>query len=63
MALAHLEKLNPQQRHAVEHGIGARDTRPAGPLLVMAGRSSLPCADCVNLYALPAIHVLDIAAA
>ena len=40
MALAHLEKLNPQQRHAVEHGIGVRDTRPAGPLLVIAGAGS-----------------------
>src|SRR5215203_3371223 len=40
MALAHLEKLNPQQRHAVEHGIGDRDTRPAGPLLVIAGAGS-----------------------
>ena len=40
MALAHLEKLNPQQRRAVEHGIGARDTRPAAPLLVIAGAGS-----------------------
>ena len=40
MALAHLEKLNPQQRHAVEHGIGVHDTRPAGPLLVIAGAGS-----------------------
>ena len=40
MALAYLEKLNPQQRRAVEHGIGARDTRPAAPLLVIAGAGS-----------------------
>ena len=40
MALAHLEKLNPQQRRAVEHGIGERDTRPAAPLLVIAGAGS-----------------------
>jgi DNA helicase-2/ATP-dependent DNA helicase PcrA len=40
MALAHLEKLNPQQRRAVEHGIGEGDTRPAAPLLVIAGAGS-----------------------
>ena len=40
MALAHLDKLNPQQRCAVEHGIGERDTRPAAPLLVIAGAGS-----------------------
>ncbi|KAB2940220.1 MAG: ATP-dependent helicase [Hyphomicrobium sp.] len=40
MTLAHLEKLNPQQRRAVEHGIGARDTAPAAPLLVIAGAGS-----------------------
>ena len=27
--------------------------------LVMPGHSSLPCADCVNLSALPAIHVFS----
>ena len=26
--------------------------------LVMPGHSSLPCADCVNLSAMPGIHVL-----
>src|SRR5216683_5161162 len=26
--------------------------------LVMPGRSSLPCADCVNLSAMPGIHIL-----
>jgi len=26
--------------------------------IVMPGRSSLPCADCVNLSAMPGIHVL-----
>ncbi len=39
-AVANLEKLNPQQRQAVEHGIGLRDTTPAGPLLVIAGVGS-----------------------
>ena len=40
MALAHLDKLNPEQRRAVEHGVGERDTRPAAPLLVIAGAGS-----------------------
>src|SRR6185503_19520817 len=40
MALAHLEQLNLQQRRAVEHGIGPADTRPAAPLLVIAGAGS-----------------------
>jgi len=39
-AVAYLEKLNLQQRHAVEHGIGPRDTTPAGPLVVIAGAGS-----------------------
>lgn len=37
MAAAHLEALNPEQRRAVEHGIGERDPRPSPPLLVIAG--------------------------
>ncbi len=40
MSLAHLEKLNPQQRHAVEHGVGERCTDPGPPLLVIAGAGS-----------------------
>ena len=40
MALAHLEKLNIEQRRAVEHGIRERDTAPAAPLLVIAGAGS-----------------------
>jgi DNA helicase-2/ATP-dependent DNA helicase PcrA len=40
MAIAHLDKLNTQQRRAVEHGIGAGDTRPGPPLLVIAGAGS-----------------------
>ena len=36
--MTYLEKLNPEQRRAVEHGVG-HDTRvPAAPLLVIAGR-------------------------
>ena len=50
--LAYLEKLNPEQRRAVEHGareatgarvkLGARETEraPAAPLLVIAGAGS-----------------------
>ena len=40
MAVAHLEKLNLEQRRAVEHGVGEGDARPAGPLLVIAGAGS-----------------------
>ncbi|CAN1725151.1 DNA helicase II / ATP-dependent DNA helicase PcrA [Hyphomicrobium sp. 1Nfss2.1] len=40
MAVAHLEKLNVEQRRAVEHGVGEGDARPAGPLLVIAGAGS-----------------------
>jgi DNA helicase-2/ATP-dependent DNA helicase PcrA len=40
MALAHLEKLNAEQRRAVEHGVGPGDARPAPPLLVIAGAGS-----------------------
>ncbi len=38
-AAAYLEKLNPQQRRAVEHGTGA-DLGDAPPLLVIAGAGS-----------------------
>jgi DNA helicase-2/ATP-dependent DNA helicase PcrA len=40
MPLAHLEKLNPEQRRAVEHGVRGGACRPAGPLLVIAGAGS-----------------------
>ena len=36
MTASHLDKLNPDQRRAVEHGIGA-PRRRGGPLLVIAG--------------------------
>lgn len=36
----YLEKLNPQQRSAVEHGTLAEGTHVAGPLLVIAGAGS-----------------------
>jgi DNA helicase II / ATP-dependent DNA helicase PcrA len=40
MSLAHLERLNPEQRRAVEHGVGDVDPRPGRPLLVIAGAGS-----------------------
>jgi hypothetical protein len=33
MSGAHLERLNAEQRRAVEHGIGPGNARPGGPLL------------------------------
>ena len=40
MSVAYLEKLNPEQRRAVEHGIREKDTTPSRPLLVIAGAGS-----------------------
>src|SRR5436853_1537127 len=40
MAAAYLDKLNPEQRRAVEHGVGNNECAPAGPLLVIAGAGS-----------------------
>jgi DNA helicase II / ATP-dependent DNA helicase PcrA len=40
MSAAYLEKLNPEQRRAVEHGLVADAPVPAGPLLVIAGAGS-----------------------
>ena len=37
---AYLAKLNPQQRQAVEHGVGGGDGEAAQPLLVIAGAGS-----------------------
>jgi DNA helicase II / ATP-dependent DNA helicase PcrA len=37
MALAYLDKLNTEQRRAVEHGVGQGDATPGAPLLVIAG--------------------------
>src|SRR5258707_10869439 len=39
-AAAYLEALNPEQRRAVEHGVGGRDCTPGAPLLVIAGAGS-----------------------
>ena len=40
MAVAYLEKLNEQQRRAVEHGVGLVEGHTAGPLLIIAGAGS-----------------------
>lgn len=40
MAVAYLEKLNEQQRKAVEHGVGLAEGQTAGPLLIIAGAGS-----------------------
>lgn len=40
MPAAYLDRLNPRQREAVEHGVEAGDARPRGPLLVIAGAGS-----------------------
>ena len=40
MAVAYLEKLNEQQRKAVEHGVGLAEGDTAGPLLIIAGAGS-----------------------
>ena len=40
MTAAYLEKLNPEQRSAVEHGTTTGDGHVAGPLLVIAGAGS-----------------------
>ncbi|HEY2539654.1 MAG TPA: UvrD-helicase domain-containing protein [Stellaceae bacterium] len=40
MSFAYLERLNPEQRRAVEHGVGKPGATPGGPLLVIAGAGS-----------------------
>ena len=40
MSAAHLEKLNSEQRRAVEHGVGLADGAVGGPLLIIAGAGS-----------------------
>ena len=40
MPVDYLAKLNPEQRRAVEHGVGERRCAPAAPLLVIAGAGS-----------------------
>ena len=40
MSVAYLEKLNPEQQRAVEHGVRENDAAPGTPLLVIAGAGS-----------------------
>ncbi len=40
MPVAYLEKLNPEQQRAVEHGVRENDAAPGTPLLVIAGAGS-----------------------
>ena len=40
MSFSYFDKLNTEQRRAVEHGIFERDTAPREPLLVIAGAGS-----------------------
>ncbi|MGH6798826.1 MAG: UvrD-helicase domain-containing protein, partial [Roseiarcus sp.] len=40
VSAAHLEKLNSEQRRAVEHGVGLPDGAIGGPLLIIAGAGS-----------------------
>src|ERR1019366_9415126 len=40
MSVAYLEKLNPEQRRAVEHGVRENDAALGAPLLVIAGAGS-----------------------
>jgi DNA helicase-2/ATP-dependent DNA helicase PcrA len=40
MSASYLEKLNSEQRSAVEHGLGLADGGVAGPLLIIAGAGS-----------------------
>src|SRR5215469_16966266 len=40
MLPAHLERLNPEQRRAVEHGVGEAGTGLGRPLLIIAGAGS-----------------------
>ena len=40
MCAVYLDRLNPEQRRAVEHGVTPGPCAPAAPLLVMAGAGS-----------------------
>src|SRR5438477_4389704 len=40
MVVSYLDKLNPEQRRAVEHGIREGENSPAAALLVIAGAGS-----------------------
>src|SRR3979411_1056117 len=40
MSVAYLEKLNSEQRRAVEHGVREKACAPGAPLLIIAGAGS-----------------------
>src|SRR5689334_23395492 len=40
MSAVYLDRLNPEQRRAVEHGVAPRACAPAAPLLIIAGAGS-----------------------
>src|SRR5689334_12802187 len=40
MSIPYLDRLNPEQRRAVEHGVASNAYAPAGPLLIIAGAGS-----------------------
>src|SRR5882757_4740180 len=40
MPVAHVEKLNPEQRRAVEHGVREKNAASGTPLLIIAGAGS-----------------------
>ena len=40
MSVAYLEKLNPEQRRAAEHGVREKACAPGAPLLIIAGAGS-----------------------
>jgi DNA helicase-2/ATP-dependent DNA helicase PcrA len=40
MVAAYLDALNPEQRRAVEHGVGEGRADPGDPLLIIAGAGS-----------------------
>ena len=40
MSAAYLDKHNPEQRRAVEHGVREKACAPSAPLLVIAGAGS-----------------------
>jgi DNA helicase-2/ATP-dependent DNA helicase PcrA len=40
MSVADLEKLNPEQRRIVEHGVREKACAPSAPLLVIVGAGS-----------------------
>jgi putative SOS response-associated peptidase YedK len=53
MSVAYLEKLNPEQRRAVEHGVRENDAAPGTPLLVIAGAGSGKTSTLAHRWGMP----------